>query len=365
VWPEVISRDDAGNATVRAVRLDGPLDVDGNLDEPVYAEVPPLTGNIQSIPDEGQPATELTEYWITYDEENIYVSARVHEEVPESEWTANEMRRDGNQITQNENFAVIFDSFHDKRNGIMFQTNPLGALRDTMSTDEGNQNQDWNTVWEVRTQRSDQGWTAEISIPFKSLRYGQGRQQTWGVNLRRVVRWKNEWSFLSPLPAYLGPRSIIMTSLAATMVGLEVPANHGLFDGLGAEATASSAELAKLIQAPVVLLVDCTKATRSVAAMVLGCQRMDPAVNLAGVILNRVSGYRHERAVRTAVEQICDLPVLGALPRLADLEFPERHLGLFTPAEHPEVANLFVTAREAVDEHLLCEVLADGERRPR
>jgi cobyrinic acid a,c-diamide synthase len=131
-----------------------------------------------------------------------------------------------------------------------------------------------------------------------------------------------------------------------------IEANHGIFDGVGAEATASSAELAKLLRAPVVLVVDCTKTTRTVAAMVLGCQHMDPELRLAGVLLNRVATPRQERAVRTAVEEICGLPVLGSVPRLSDLEFPERHLGLLTPAEHPAVIEPIRIAREAVESHV-------------
>ena len=130
-----------------------------------------------------------------------------------------------------------------------------------------------------------------------------------------------------------------------------VEANHGLFDGVGAEATASSAELAKLLQAPVVLVVDCTKTTRTVAAMVLGCQHMDPELRLAGVVLNRVATTRQERAIRAAVEEVCGLPVLGSIPRLSDLEFPERHLGLLTPAEHPAVLTPIRIARQAVETH--------------
>lgn len=131
-----------------------------------------------------------------------------------------------------------------------------------------------------------------------------------------------------------------------------IEANHGLFDGVGAEATASSAELAKLLQAPVVLVVDCTKTTRTVAAMVLGCQHMDPDLRLAGVLLNRVATPRQERAVRAAVEEVCGLPVLGSIPRLSDLEFPERHLGLLTPAEHPAVVEPIRIARQAVETHV-------------
>ncbi len=128
--------------------------------------------------------------------------------------------------------------------------------------------------------------------------------------------------------------------------------NHGLFDGLGSEATASTAEVAKLLHAPLVLLVDCTKATRTVAALVLGCCRMDPDLEIAGVILNQVATVRQETAIRTAIEQVCDVPVLGCIPRLPDLKLPERHLGLLTPAEHPEVQNPIAMAGKAIADHV-------------
>jgi len=98
--------------------------------------------------------------------------------------------------------------------------------------------------------------------------------------------------------------------------------------------------------------VDCTKTTRTVAAMVLGCQHMDPELRLAGVILNRVATSRQERAIRTAVEEVCGLPVLGCVPRLSDLEFPERHLGLLTPAEHPAVVEPIRIARQTVERYV-------------
>ncbi len=223
-----MSRTPDGGITVRAVRIPEPIHVDGRLDEDVYRTVPAISDFVQQEPQEGAPATERTDAWIFFDDRNIYVAARCFDSHPERE-IANEMRRDG-QVTQNENFTIIFDTFHDKRNGFMFETNPLGALRDTMSTDETNQNQDWNTVWDVRTERTDKGWTAEYVIPFKSLRYGPGTTQTWGVNIRRVVKWKNEMSFLSAPPAYLSQRSIINVSLAATMVGLEVPSSRSTLE---------------------------------------------------------------------------------------------------------------------------------------
>jgi cobyrinic acid a,c-diamide synthase len=136
-----------------------------------------------------------------------------------------------------------------------------------------------------------------------------------------------------------------------------VEGNHGLFDGVGADATASTAEVAKLLGAPVVLVADCTKATRTVAAMVLGCQHMDPGLRLAGVILNQVATARQEAAIRSAIRQTSGLPVLGCIPRLPDLRLPERHLGLLTPAEHPEVRSPIAVAREAVAAHVDLEAV--------
>lgn len=113
-----------------------------------------------------------------------------------------------------------------------------------------------------------------------------------------------------------------------------VEGNRGLFDGSDAAGTHSTAELAKALNAPVLLVVDCTKVTRTAAALVLGCMRLDPQLKLAGVILNQVAGPRHEAVLREAVGSATGLPVLGVAPRLpADSLVPERHLGLVPPAE--------------------------------
>ncbi|MCY3843378.1 MAG: carbohydrate binding family 9 domain-containing protein, partial [Acidobacteria bacterium] len=159
VPPAVLTRDAAGRATVRAIRLDEGLRLDGVLDEPVYAAVPAISGFIQQLPDPGAPATERTEAWILFDATNVYVSARVWDSAPESRWVANEMRRDTSQLRQNDTFTAFFDTFYDRRNGFNFYTNPLGARSDSQFTNEGNPNNDWNPVWDVRTGRFDGGWT--------------------------------------------------------------------------------------------------------------------------------------------------------------------------------------------------------------
>ena len=209
--------------TVRAHRVTQPIRIDGRLDEEVYKITPAITGFVQQEPDEFQPATEKTEAWIFFDDDNVYVSARNFETHPERR-VANEMRRDTGQLRQNDTFGVMFDTFHDKRNGYIFYANAIGGLADSQVTDEGPPNADWNTVWDVRTGEFDGGWTIEIVIPFKSLRYQPGTDQTWGVNLRRVVRWKNEWSYLAQVPRALTTfRGFLKISSAGTLEGLQVP----------------------------------------------------------------------------------------------------------------------------------------------
>ena len=225
--PEVVTRDERGRATVRAIKLAEGIRLDGQLDEAVYHTVPAITGLVQQVPVEGAPATEKTEAWIMFDDTNVYVSARIWDSAPESEWIANEMRRDTNQLRQNDTFTVFFDTFYDRRNGVNFYTNPLAARADQTFTNEGNPNSDWNPVWDVRTGRFDGGWTAEMEIPFKSLRYRSGSPQLWGVQLRRAIRRKNEWVYLTRLPISSGGGSgaagIFRVSGAGTLVGIEPP----------------------------------------------------------------------------------------------------------------------------------------------
>ena len=219
--PAIIARDAAGRATLRAVRLDEPLGIDGALDERLYRDVPAASDFIQVLPDEGEPATEQTEIWVAFDDENLYVSGRCHNAAPESEWVASEMRRDGTGLGQY--VGILLDTFHDRRNGVELVINPLGGRMDGQITDERAWNGDWNPVWSVRVGRFDGGWTFEAAIPFKSLRYRPGREQTWGFNVERRVVWNNEYSALVPLPASWGYGAVMQVSQAATLVGLEAP----------------------------------------------------------------------------------------------------------------------------------------------
>ena len=147
----------------------------------------------QVEPEFGAPATESSDVWVLFDDSHIYVSARNWDSAPPGEWVADELRRDTGRLRQNDTFGVGFDTFYDRRSGFMFYTNPLGALAEYAIVDEGAPNADWNPVWEVRTGRFEGGWTVEMAIPFKSLRYRSGASQVWGFQLRRAIRRKNEW----------------------------------------------------------------------------------------------------------------------------------------------------------------------------
>ncbi|MCH2254243.1 MAG: DUF5916 domain-containing protein [Vicinamibacterales bacterium] len=232
--PEVISRDAQGRATIRAVRLSEGIRLDGNLDEEVYRTVPPITDYVQNVPDVGQPATERTETWVLFDGSNLYIAARCYDSAPSSEWVADEMRRDSRQLRQNDTFGLMLDTFYDRRNGLTFYTNPLGAIADFETTNEGNPNSDWNPVWDVRTGRFDGGWTVEMEIPFKSLKYPAGVAQVWGIQLRRVVRRKNEWNYITRVPLSAaggqGSGGIFRVSAAATLTSLEVPAGSNTLE---------------------------------------------------------------------------------------------------------------------------------------
>ncbi len=130
-----------------------------------------------------------------------------------------------------------------------------------------------------------------------------------------------------------------------------VEGNRGLYDGVDAEGTYSSAELAVLLGLPVLLVVNCTKSTRTVAALVLGCKQLDPRVDIRGVVLNRVGTARHEALVREAVERYTGIPVVGAVPRLTDV-FPQRHLGVTPCPEHDGAQEAVAALADAAEAYL-------------
>ena len=148
--------------------------------------MPPISDFIQTEPQEGAPATEKTEVWVFFDDDNVYVSLRCWESQPER-LVANEMRRDSPDIVaERQRRASSFDTFYDRRNAVIFDDQPDRRPHGRPGHQRAQYNGDWNPVWDVEVGRFDGGWTVEAAIPFKSLRYRPGHAQVWGFNARRT-----------------------------------------------------------------------------------------------------------------------------------------------------------------------------------
>ena len=150
------------------------------------------------------PISERTEFRVLYDDRKIYFALWAYDSDPRG-IRASEWKRDSG-LAQGDQMRIVIDTFHDRRNGFYFATNPLGALKDAQYTDNARvTNNDWNAVWECRTTIDDKGWYAEIAIPFSQLRFKTAiGETTWGLNVgRRIVR-KNEESYWVSYPRAQG-----------------------------------------------------------------------------------------------------------------------------------------------------------------
>ena len=230
VAPDIVSRDGDGRVTIRAVRLDAPLRLDGALDEALYRTVPSVSDFVQVEPAEGAPATEKTETWLAFDRDHVYIAFRCWDSRPDRR-VATEMRRDsGTTWGGNDLVSVFLDTFYDRRNGLAFTINSIGGRNDGQITNERQYSADWNPIWDFAVGEFEGGWTVEMAIPFKSLRYREGAAQVWGFNALRTVRWKNELSLITRVPAGRGMQSVQQSSMAATLVGVEAPAGSRNLD---------------------------------------------------------------------------------------------------------------------------------------
>ena len=242
VAPAVFAKDELGRITIRATRIEG-LDLDGRLDEQLYRTVPPIEHFIQQEPNEGREATERTQAWLFFDDERFYVSVRAYDSAPER-LVANELRRDNFNIFQNDNITISIDSLYTRRSGVFFQMNALGAQRDQEVQDERSNNNDWNTIWDVRARILEDGWSMEFAIPYSSLRFRAAGPQVWGFNLRRVIRWKNEHVSIAPIPASATTRAMYKFDIMATVVGVDTPTVRRPLDLKPYAITASTTNLA-------------------------------------------------------------------------------------------------------------------------
>ena len=208
---------------IQAVRVNGALALDGRLDDPAWKGVSAFADFIQQVPVPGTPATERTEVQVVYDDEALYVGVRAFHS-PGVPIVANELRRDAGRVhVRNDTFTVALDTFFDRRNGYLFIFTPLGAVADWAFWDEGRAfSQDWDAVWEVKTSVEEWGWSAEMRLPFRSLRFQKRGPQRWGIQFRRVVLAKNEWSYATVIPPEWTTLGIAKFSSEAELQGVVV-----------------------------------------------------------------------------------------------------------------------------------------------
>jgi len=162
------------------------------------------------------------------------------------------------------------------------------------------------------------------------------------------------------LDAFLIGEEKILSSFKEHAKGVQcavIEGNRGLFDGMDSEGRYSTAELAKSLSAPVVLIIDCTKMTRTTAIIAEGVYKFDPMLKICGVVLNQIANARHESVIKKSFEKYCQIPVLGAIPRFSEEFFPERHMGLTPYHEHEEVEKSISAVAEVVKQHLDLDAL--------
>ena len=210
---------------LKAVKIEKAPKIDGLLDEPAWETVPAMDQFTQQEPRIGEPATERTEVRVAYDSKHLFIAVHAYDSDPTG-IVATEMRRDSDRLMDEDNFQILLDTFHDLRNGYIFLTTPLGAKLEEQISDEGEGggrgtnssiNRNWDGIWDAAARVTEDGWTAEISIPTTTLRFLPKEDQIWGINFQRNIRRKNEQVFWSPIPkAY----SLTRISMAGQVTGL-------------------------------------------------------------------------------------------------------------------------------------------------
>ena len=171
----------------RAVRVQTSIDVDGRLDEPVWAEAPAMTEFIQEDPAEGEPGTERTEFRVVYDDDAIYIGAMLYDRSP---ITTRLQRRDAG-AGDFDFITVSLDSYHDHETVYLFGVNPSGSFHDAVSSSGGGGgfgDSSWDPVWDVATRISEAGWSAEMRIPFSQLRFSPAEGRPFFVEGGDIFR---------------------------------------------------------------------------------------------------------------------------------------------------------------------------------
>jgi Domain of unknown function (DUF5916)/Carbohydrate family 9 binding domain-like len=199
---------------VRAIPITSAITIDGVLDEAVWATAAPCTAFVQRDPVEGARPTQRTEVRILFDRDALYIGARMYDSAPDS--IVSELsRRDGG--TRSDRFTVYLDPYHDRRSGCYFGINAAGTCFDGTLYNDGWSDDSWDGVWEARSKRDAQGWTAEMRVPYSQLRFAKADPQAWGINFCRQMGRGFEDIYFENRPK----KSSGFVSLFPTLVGLQ------------------------------------------------------------------------------------------------------------------------------------------------
>ena len=222
-----------------AILVEEPPTLDGDvLGDPAWAAAVPVSGFRQSAPDEGQPATERTEVRVVFTDDVLFLGIVCYDLDPSS-IIMSDSRRDSS-MNDADSFQIVLDTFSDRQNGFVFGTTPAGQEYDGQVINEGGGrglfggggsggftrgsgsgfNLNWDGAWQVRTEVSEIGWSAEFAIPFRTIRYPARDDQSWGVNFQRNIRRRNETAYWAPLPRQY---NLYRVSMAGQLTGVKAP----------------------------------------------------------------------------------------------------------------------------------------------
>jgi hypothetical protein len=222
--PAAIDAASDQEGVLQALPAPGEIRLDGVLDEPAWARAAAAGGFRQQEPDEGAPATLATTVRVLYTADRLYIGARMDDPEPER-LLARILERDAlieqgflNFGSDDDALFVVLDTYDDGRNGFLFATNPNGAETDALLRNENDLNLSWDAVWSVATSVDSGGWTAEIAIPFWTLRFSSAPAQRWGFNVQRVIKRRNEYALWRSWSRDNG--GLLKVSQAGSLVGL-------------------------------------------------------------------------------------------------------------------------------------------------
>ncbi len=204
---------------INALKINEKIKIDGDLSEHIWEKAVPAKDFLQKEPDQGKKASFKTEIRVLYDDKNLYIGIKCFDPDPHKIF-AKQMERDGD-FSSDDSISIIIDTYRDLRNGFLFIVNPNGAKFDSYITDEGKyENKNWNGIWDAKAKITDFGWSAELKIPFSTLKFDP-KKTVWGINFRRFIARKNEEDMWTAYHRNEGIRLISKAGLLKGVSGIK------------------------------------------------------------------------------------------------------------------------------------------------